>query len=256
MIPRKQSATHERFVAAMDNIEHIVTKAEYLEKKTVAIELIKKMSVGKCSYAWSGGKDSIALQIVCKEANVHDCVLGMTNLEYPKFLQWITDHMPHGLTVLSNGWDLEWLAKNQHMIFPQTSRTASVWFKGVQHAAQDKYCKKTKTTTMFMGRRLIDGNYCGKGFYYKSKGITKVSPIADWSHETVLACLYYEGKATDLPPFYRWPRGYRCGTHSWPARQWCTSINDGWREVYGIDYTIVIEAASKIDSAKKFLDSI
>jgi hypothetical protein len=142
------------------------------------------------------------------------------------------------------------------MIFPQTSRTASIWFKGTQHAAQDKFCKKTKTNVLFMGRRLVDGNYCGKDFYYESKGIIKVSPIADWSHEDVLACLHYEGKSKNMPPFYKWPRGYRCGTHSWPARQWCKSIGDGWTEVYNIDKTIVIEASSKIDSAKKFLDSI
>ena len=55
------------------------------------------------------------------------------------------------------------------------------------------------------------------------------------------------------PPFYRWNRGYRCGTHSWAARQWCKDVNDGWRETYEIDRSIVHFASKHFNSAKEFL---
>ena len=46
-----------------------------------------------------------------------------------------------------------------------------------------------------------------------------------------------------LPPFYRWPRGYRVGTHAWAARQWCETEAQGWAEVHTIDPEIVKLAA-------------
>lgn len=248
---------HEHFVAAMSRIEELVQRDEYERKKAGAVARVKHFAGKRPAFAWSGGKDSIALQVVCEAAGVYECCLGMSNLEYPAFLQWITDHMPHELAVYSNGWDLEWLARNPKMLFPKTAKIAAEWFKGTQHAAQKRFFKVFKATTLFLGRRLADGNFCGKGFAYESQGVYRVSPIADWTHEDVLACLHYEGRADDLPPFYRWPRGYRCGTHSWPARQWCDSDYHGWSEIHEIDATIVQDAANAgIDSAKVFLDSL
>lgn len=254
-IPRKQTAQHEHFIAAMKNIERIVSRDQYEQEKSKAIERVKIHSGKRPAFAWSGGKDSIALAVVCEAAGVYECCLGMSNLEYPAFLQWITDHMPHELSVYSNGWDMDWLVKNQTMLFPKTSRVAGEWFKGTQHEAQKRFFKDSQATTLFLGRRLADGNFCGKDFAYKSNGVYRVSPIADWSHEQVLACLHYENKSHDLPPFYQWPRGYRCGTHSWPARQWCDSDYHGWSEIYEIDPSIVRQADSAgIDSAKKYMD--
>lgn len=37
------------------------------------------------------------------------------------------------------------------------------------------------------------------------------------------------------------------------ARQWTGSIENGWREVYDIDPSIVTEAAEKLESARAFL---
>lgn len=91
----------------------------------------------------------------------------------------------------------------------------------------------------------------------KQSAMHEDSPLSDWSHEEVLACLFYEGWTLEkLPPFYRWPRGFRCGTHAWPARQWCASVADGWREVYAIEPDRVREAAGVIASAKDFLAKI
>lgn len=47
-----------------------------------------------------------------------------------------------------------------------------------------------------------------------------------------------------------------CGTHPWAARQWTGSVENGWREVYEIDESIVREAAKVIDSAADFLKAL
>ena len=106
---------------------------------------------------------------------------------------------------------------------------------------------------MLLGRRKADGNYVGKGdnIYTNGQGITRYSPLSDWSHEQILAFIHYYNVA--LPPFYEWKNGYYCGTHPWAARQRTCSIENGWKEVYQIDSSIVIEAAEYIQSAKDFL---
>ncbi len=59
-----------------------------------------------------------------------------------------------------------------------------------------------------------------------------------------------------MPPCYNWIRGFRVGTGSWPARQWCGTEKKGWDEVYSIDKSIVINASQKFDRAKRYLDSL
>ena len=80
------------------------------------------------------------------------------------------------------------------------------------------------------------------------------SPLAGWKHEEILAFIHYY--KIPVPPIYGWKNGYLCGTHPWPARQWTGSEENGWREVYEIDESIVREAAQVIDSAAKFLKSL
>lgn len=253
---RKQASTHEDWVRTMANIESIVPKAhiQRLAKQAVA-DVLRKTAGKKVAYAWSGGKDSIALQGIMELAGIKNCVLGMCDLEYPAFLQWVTDNMPDGLEIVNTGQNLQWLAKNQHMLFPQDAATAGKWFKMVQHTAQERYYKKHKLDMIILGRRKADGNYVGKdNIYTNAQGITRYSPIADWSHEELLAFIHYTNMP--LPPFYSWPRGYRCGTHNIASRQWCESVEHGWSEVYTIDPNVVREAAKYIESAREYLAKV
>ena len=103
---------------------------------------------------------------------------------------------------------------------------------------------------------LADGNYVGKGdnIYTNSQGVTRYSPLSDWTHEQVLAYIHYYNLA--MPPIYDWKNGYLCGTHPWPARQWTGSTENAWSEIYEIDSSIVNEAAEYFESAKAFLKTI
>lgn len=125
----------------------------------------------------------------------------------------------------------------------------------MQHRAQRIYSKTHGLDLIILGRRA-DGNYVGRGsnIYTDGKGVTRFSPLADWTHEQILAFIHYN--QLPVPPIYSWPNGYLCGTHPWPARQWTGSVENGWREVYGIDPSIVIGAAEKIDSARAFLEGV
>lgn len=254
MLKRKQSATNAEWLEAVNKIAETVSEEEISEltEKTV-FEIRSKTAEKKCAYAWSAGKDSVVLGDICKKSGITDSMIAVTDLEYPAFMKWVDENKPEKCTVINVGYDIEWLSKHQNLIFPQDSSTAAHWFSIVQHKAQRQYFKENNLDIILLGRRKADGNYVGKGdnLYTDGKGVTRYSPLSEWSHEHLLAYIHYN-KLT-LPPIYGWKNGYVCGTHPWPARQWTGSIENGWREVYEIDKSIVEKAAEYVQSAKTFL---
>jgi 3'-phosphoadenosine 5'-phosphosulfate sulfotransferase (PAPS reductase)/FAD synthetase len=256
MLGRKQHIDNADWHKAIADIERTVSRSQLDSLVDRTVEQIRNTTHGRnAAFAWSGGKDSLVLEHVCYIADVRECVLVISELEYRAFLQWVTDNMPPLLEVVSTGQDIEWLTRNPAMLFPQDSATAGKWFHIVQHRGQAEYYKKRNLNALILGRRKSDGNYVGSGtnIYTDGKGVTRYSPLSDWRHEDVLAFIHYHN--IPLPPFYDWANGYYCGTHPWAARQWTGSTQNGWREVYGIDPDIVRDAALHIDSAKQYLES-
>lgn len=252
MLGKKQSISNEDWLQAVKHIEEYVSKEEIKALTNEAIKSIKATTKGKkVAYAWSGGKDSIVLGHICEKAGIKDCVLGVCDIEYPDFLEWIEKHKPEGLTVINTGQNMEWLVKHPEMLFPK-GNNASRWFSIVQHTAQRKYYKQHELDMLLLGRRRADGNYVGRGSncYTDGKGVARFSPLSEWKHEHVLAYIHYYN--LPLPPIYNWPNGYKCGTHPWPARQHTESIQKAWEEIEAIDKSIVDHAEKYIESAKLF----
>jgi 3'-phosphoadenosine 5'-phosphosulfate sulfotransferase (PAPS reductase)/FAD synthetase len=251
---RKQAMTHEDFLALRDRARSEVSRAQIDAKIDQAAEAVRAFCRGRnAAFAWSGGKDSLALALVAEAAGVRECVMGICDLEYPAFLAWVTDHMPERLEVINTGLDLGWLAANPGMLFPQDAATAAQWFAKVQHTAQRRFYRARGLDVLLLGRRREDGNFCGRGAdWYESGGVVRFSPLAGWTHADVFAAIDHYGLS--LPPFYSWPRGYRCGTHPWAARQWCNSVAHGWSEVHAIDPAIVRAAADVLPSAAEYLE--
>lgn len=256
-VGKKQAGDNARWQYVWDHIAQIKTEAETRALVEHTAAEVETFTRGKTvAYAWSGGKDSIALQIVMELIGINRCVLGMTReLEYPEFLQWATDNMPWGLDVIETGLTYQWLSSHQDMLFPSESTTAAKWFKLIQHKAQAAFYERYELDMIILGRRHADGNYTGKdgtGIYTDRDGVTRYSPIRHWSHEEVLAACYYYQKP--LPPFYRWINGWVVGTGCWPARQWTNG--NGWAEIWQIDPSIVYKAAGYLPGAKQFLETV
>lgn len=241
----------------MHRIEQLVSRDEIDDLIERTADDIRRTvrDLGSVAYGWSGGKDSIALQIVCEAAGVDQCVMARTDLEYPAFMAWCEKYAPPGLTVINTGQDLDWLRERPEMLFPR-GRYVGEWYRIVQHAAQDRYYREAGLGAIILGRRAADGNYGGPDAVYTNRhGTTRYSPIFHWRHEDVLAACHYYGPP--MPPIYSWPRGYRVGTGPWPARQDTFSEQHGWSEVHAIDPGIVRDAArAGFEGAQKFLDRI
>lgn len=228
-------------------------RLDALVDKTV--ENVKAVTKGKrTAYGWSGGKDSLALQYVMEQAGIEDSVLSISALEFPAMLQWMTDHMPDGLTIRKQAnVNLGWLRDRPHMLFPQ-GKDGPKWFQLVNHAGQNQHWTDHRLEMLVLGRRRPDQNFCGPketNVYTNKQGVTRFSPLADWSHEAVFALIEREGM--DLPPCYGWPRGYQIGTGSWPARQWTDSQDFGFQEVWEIDPDVVRGAAADLPQAADWM---
>lgn len=254
ILGRKQSSSDARWNEAVSRIEELVSREELDKAVATAIKTIKQVSKGKnVAYAWSGGKDSIVLSKLCEAAGVKACMFAHTKLEYPAFLEWCLKNKPDGCEVIEMDFDLDWLSKHQEMLFPK-GKELQKWYQIVQRAAFTKYFFNNKLDMIIVGHRKADGNIVGPdGTIRKGSGEIRFSPLADWSHEMILAYIHYH--KVELPPIYKWQNGYKCGTHPWPSRMHTESIENGWREVYAIDPSIVVSAAEKIDSARLFLES-
>jgi len=257
LIGRKQTSDDRAWRETLANIENLVSRSEIDALAERTIDDIKRVTRGRrTAYAWSGGKDSIVLDHLCRAAGLEESFLVHCELEYPAFFRWVQENRPPGCEFVNTGQDLDWLAQNLNMLFPRDSAIAARWFSIVQHAGQRRYCTRNRVEVLVLGRRRADGNFVGRGTnqYVDRKGFVRYSPLADWRHEHILAYIHYHRLA--LPPIYDWPDGYRLGTHPWPARPYTRSVEEGWRQVYSIDPSIVIAAAAKIESARAFLGGL
>lgn len=256
ILGRKQTSSNERWLEAIDNIEELVAKNELDNAVATVVNDVLKTTAGKnVAYAWSGGKDSIVLSDICEKHGIRKSVFAHTGeLEYPTFLKWCLEHKPQACETVDAGLSYEWLSEHSDLLFPQNCRTTYKWFRLVQQSAIKKYFKEHELDMILVGHRKADGNYVGQGsnISRNGEGIVRYSPLADWSHEMVLAYIHYHGLA--LPPIYEWKNGYKCGTHPWPARAYTASIEDGFKEVYAIDPSIVEKASAYLPAARHFLE--
>ncbi len=66
VLGKKQTSRNEDFVKVWNNIEQLVSFEEAERLVASAVSDIRQKTDGKnVAYAWSGGKDSLALQVVC-----------------------------------------------------------------------------------------------------------------------------------------------------------------------------------------------
>ncbi|WP_394265181.1 hypothetical protein [Bergeyella zoohelcum] len=258
VLGKKQTSNNDDFIKVWDNIENYVSKDEMdeLVSKTIS-DIQEKTSGRKTAFSWSGGKDSIALEIVCEKAGITDCILAVSSpIEYSMFTKWMQENKPKGLQIIDVNIGLDYVAKNPQMLFPNSSNAAK-WFKKIQHKVQKQYFFENGLDILILGRRLQDGNFVGKGtnIYTNNEKITRFSPLYQWKHEHVLASIHYY-KNRNIPPIYHTPNGWIVGTGVWPARQFTENEFKAWEELYEIDKNIVLNGAEYFQSARDFLNSI
>ena len=230
----------------INNIEKYVSRAEVEIATAEVLDRIKTITTNKkVAYAWSGGKDSLVIADLCKRAEIIKSFCLVTELEYPQWLKFLQENKPPNCEIINVGYDLDFIAKHSELLFA-VGKLEQFWNINIRQKNFKKYIQKNKLEVLILGRRKIDGNFCGKkGLRLSNDNCIIYSPIFDWSHELLFAYMHYN--KIELPFIYKLQRGFNFGTHLWVER-------DTFQEVYDIDPSIVIKAAEKIPDARKWLE--
>lgn len=253
---RKQTSKNEDWLYAFAHIEDLISRQEVDQYAESAVAEIREVTSGKtAAYAYSAGKDSIVLANLCETAGVKNGYFAYCDLDYPAFVEWVKAHKPEGVKMMHTGYGLDWLYHHQNLIFAE-GLVGQRWHQISQRGPFTKMFFDNHLDLLIMGHRTIDGNFCGPdGFIRKNTGEVRFSPLRAWPHEALLGYIHYND--LPLPPIYSWKDGWVQGTHAWPEREFCShDIMKGYREVYEIDPGIVIKAAEKIPSARRFLEGV
>ena len=255
VIRSKHHTTNQQWLDALANIESLVTREEVDIYAEWAVERIQDACAGKhAAYAYSAGKDSIVLADLCAKAGIREGYFAYCDLDYPAFIRWVEANKPDGVTMMHTGHGLELLVEHPELIFARGA-IGQRWHQISQRRPFTKMFFDNHLDVLLVGHRIIDGNMCGPDFTIRKKtGETRYAPLADWSHELLLGYIHYHN--LQLPPIYGWKDGFIQGTHAWPERDFCDSLEQGYREVYEIDPLIIVDAARKIPSAAAFLKGV
>ena len=259
----KASARSEEWAYAFQHIEDYISKAEVEDCYKQTLDFIKRTIKGrKAGFGWSGGKESIVLADLMRDAGVSTCCFVFnSNLYYRSYAEWALQHMPEGLQVFDRADDFNFAVMSRKGIDAFSENAADYnRFMDMNHrSAYPVFCKRNGLDMFIMGRRKTDNNVCGKAPDYilraKGRPYDSFSPMAEWSVEEVLGYIhYFRGGYEALPPQYQYFRGWHLGSDS-PIflRLGDMTRTEMWAEVYKNEPALVERAAKHLQSARDFL---
>lgn len=243
MLKAKHYNTQDDWLYVWNNYDKIKSRDEIegLISKTVD-EIRSVCHERKAAYAWSGGKDSIALQIVCEDAGIKKGFCCYDSLYFTDSINFFYANRPEGITMWDSGETVQWLAEHPRFLFPHGS--AHHWNVQTRLRYQPIYCKENGIDILMMGKRTQDGNFVSHDLVYKNKkGVSVYCPIRDWTHEDVICAIRYRGKS--LSPIYFTENGFHYGDTKFavmgPLKD--ETFSHAWDRIYKIEEQKVIDSA-------------
>lgn len=222
MLKVKKRNTQKEWVDAWNSIaqrEPDKQKAEKLIEK--ALTRIPK-ETDKCIFGWSGGKDALALEIICQRAGIEHCVLGTIGeqWEYPSFWKYVQEHKPKGLEIKNFNISEQFMYDHPNLVFPANARDNYAWYQKCNQRSYYEFADEKNANYILLGHRNLDGNNC------KSSKNGKIYPLFDFTHEDIFCIL--SAYHIQLPEMYFYIDGFKQGTHAWIMRSGATAIDDIW----------------------------
>lgn len=250
----KHYNTQSEWMYVWNHYDEIRTKAQIEELIAETVAEIHAVCDGKnAAYAWSGGKDSIALQIVCEDAGIKKGFCAYNPLYFSESINFFITHKPDGIVLYDSGEDVNWLAEHPAFLFPKGGSLR--WNVRTHLKYQPIYCKENNIDILMMGKRSQDGNVVAKELVHTSpQGVNIYCPIRKWTHEDVICAIRYRGK--ELSPIYFTEEGFHYGDTKFAVMSPFKgeSVSTAWHRIYKIEPQKVFDSATAgIPSAIQYL---
>lgn len=256
VLKAKHFNTQEEWLEVWNNYEKYRSREEIEETIAASVAEAKLVCSGKnAAYAWSGGKDSIALQIVCEEAGINKGFCAYNQLFFSDSIDFFFRNRPDGIEMIDTGEDYDWLAQHPSFMFPPS--TTNNWSERTHLRCQADYSRRHGIDIMLMGKRSQDGNWVPKKSLVVTgaNGVPIYCPIRNWTHEDVICAIRYRGK--NLSDFYfREGGGFHYGDTKFALMSPMKgeTVLDAWNRIYKLEPEKVYRSANAgIPTALQYL---
>jgi 3'-phosphoadenosine 5'-phosphosulfate sulfotransferase (PAPS reductase)/FAD synthetase len=235
VLKSKRSFTDKQCREVFNNIPEYVSK-DHIQKITEKASQDIQETIQKYphySIAFSGGKDSLPLLDICNKLGYYDSFIILTQIEFPDFETWIQNNIqkyPGQMDIHRTHHDIEWIKKHPQHLFTNHTNYLLAQQGG-------KYFKQKNLDIVIAGARKIDGNVSNPdGHITNKKGYHRYFPLYNWTHEEVLAYIYYYN--LELPPIYQHEDGFTRGTGNWTKRP-PKGLIHGWKMTEKADPNLI-----------------
>lgn len=164
-------------------------------------------------FAWSMGKDSQALRLICDRAGVKNSYVLITDYEYPQVYDYVKREKPDNLLEFKLDYiDDEYILKH-NLIFPRMSVPAerSRYLYHVLQKGHRLFAKTHKPKGVIFGRRTSENRFSKGPYYFNRDGYEAINPIYDFTDLEVLYIMVTYGY--NFHPVYSFDMGFTLGTH-------------------------------------------
>lgn len=255
-LKKRKVNPESHWLEVWENIDKIISR-DHIKRLTfdTVDELITSTAGKKVAYGWSGGKDALVLEKICDMSGIQDRLLIKTDLEYHDFLDFLNERIDDRTTVVTTRHDIEWLSKNPENLFPFDRKYVGDYMVELRRQ-MEKHFFNNNLDQFIIGLRIADGNNVPSRIIENKNGYTKNSPIKDWTHEELLAFIYYHD--IELPKIYSYERTFNNSTGPYykMIRKKGEPIENKWDYLYRHDKLRMKEAARYFESAYEYLGGI
>lgn len=256
---KKQSSNDAQWQALWDNAIEKNPASKIEEMAQAAMETICNNYGSDTIIGYSGGKDSLVLRHLCEKClDKPSFIVCLHQNEFPSFETWLKDTAPKiSVFVQDFSLGIDFLNKHISYLFPHDKKEKDAFVIAWQKPTYG-WMQAHGKVRLLTGKRMDDGNFCGrlnalncKQTERMSPHIISLNPLADWTHDELLAYIQYNH--IELPDIYYYPNGFRFGTHPWTERRRLDmKYFNTFDEIMELDKSILPSVRNRLDIVDEY----
>lgn len=210
---------------------------------------------GLCVIAYSGGKDGLAAALLALDQGITlgVCELSFTFSRQEQDIKRTANSLGFTMVYRKN-LNLSWLAAHPQYVFSHDRKRTNELMQFRQRNSVESFARHNHFPVVITGRKS-QGNTVAKAVHKRGNGTWGCHPLRSWDEGDVWTFLRDRGVAT--PWVYGTPIGISQGNTGWPFCRECPDIQGNWNVIYGIEPTIVHQAALvDVAGARAFLRTV